>query len=193
MIRQSLSRMTTVFIYVCLVWLAVRAVAVVGRALAWPVDGFRGADGVLGVATPALAMALLVASLFKEPAAPGRVNWALGLVLSGTFLLFDLGKILHSKEMVAFFVDSGWPGWLHWVVMAAEVGGALVLARYAGSRSGLAAGLLLFGVMAGAIFTHKRNGDPAAASFDAARQAVLLCCYVGLHPRLRGWSVGRRA
>lgn len=181
------SRLTVLFPACCATWLVVRAAGVFGRMLDWKPAGLVVAEPLLSAVVVTVGSFLALASLRTRPASPARSAWALGATISVTFLLFDLGKFLHPDEMVAFFRASGWPAWLHWAVMIAEVVSALTIARYAPGWAGAAAAMVLLAIMGGAVFTHLRNGDPLVAIGDAARQAVLLTSYLALHPGVRRW------
>lgn len=181
------SRLTAIFPGCCAAWLGVRVAGVIGRILDWKPIALVIADSLLGALTLTIAGALAVASLTSRLAQTSRTAWTLGAAISTTFLLFDLGKLLHPDDMVAFFQASGWPGWLHWAVLTAEVISALTVIRHAPYWPGAASAAVLLAIMAGAVFTHLRNADPLDAISDAVRQALLLISYLALHPLLRGW------
>ncbi|WP_029911695.1 DoxX family protein [Caulobacter sp. UNC358MFTsu5.1] len=179
------------FAAVCAAWISARGLAMAGRMAdaAWaPV--FSGLDDILGLVCPVACIAAVFIWRPSRPAgaSPTAPTFALAWVLAATFLMFDLGKALHTAEMIAFFQTSGWPGWLHWVVMAIEVSTALILLLAPLSRIAALSSAALFLVMIGAVLTHARNGDPLLASFDAVRQMVMLACFQGLHPS--GWLRG---
>ncbi len=93
--------------------------------------------------------------------------------VSLAFLATELGKLAHDSEMRAFFTASGYSVWFLYAVIAAETIGAVGL-LLPGVRLVAAWGLAL--VMAGAIATHVRNGDPATDSLEAAHLLATLLC-----------------
>jgi hypothetical protein len=56
--------------------------------------------------------------------------------------------------MEQFFLSSGYPAFLHYVVMALELTGSLALLFFAKRRPGLAAAIGLGVIMAGAVATQ---------------------------------------
>lgn len=86
------------------------------------------------------------------------------------FFAFEIGKLAHDAEMRRFFLASGYPVWFMYAVMAAEIVGAVGLMF---ERTRRYAALWLIAIMAGAIGTHARNGDPFSDSLDAVRMLLI--------------------
>lgn len=100
------------------------------------------------------------------------------LLIAGKFLLFEVGKVRHNQEMEQFFLSSGYPALLHYVVMTLEVAGSLALLVFAKRRIGIAAAVGLGLIMIGAVATHWRNGDPLSDAYDAIAQAIYIVTYL---------------
>jgi hypothetical protein len=133
----------------------------------------------------ALTVAYAIGAAFPSTRGNGARQRALwlatvgaALLVAGKFLLFEVGKIRHNEEMEQFFLSSGYPAFLHYVVMALELTGSLALLFFAKRRPGLAAAIGLGVIMAGAVATHMRNGDPLSDSYDAISQAVYIATYL---------------
>ena len=119
-------------------------------------------------------------SQVSEPTGPVDAFVKSGIVLKGlcfsaalSFLTIEVGKLGHDADMRTFFVQSGYPVWFMYAVMAAEILGSLGLfleATIVPSAS------CLFLIMSGAVFTHWRNGDPLSDSTDALHLLILLAC-----------------
>lgn len=105
------------------------------------------------------------------------LSTGLAIYVACAFFGFEIGKAAHDAEMRQFFVGSGYPIWFMYAVMAAEVAGALVLLA---QRTRFFAACWLGAVMAGAIVTHVRNGDPFSDSLDAVRMLILVVCIATL-------------
>jgi uncharacterized membrane protein YphA (DoxX/SURF4 family) len=103
-----------------------------------------------------------------------------------SFFAVEIGKLTHDAEMRAFFVSSGLPGWVNYCVIAAEILLSLALFRR-GALVAAAAGLGC--LMAGAILTHWRNGDPFSDSLEPFHLLVLLACVLVLAPRRGGRAI----
>ena len=107
-------------------------------------------------------------------------DWTLrGLCVSTAlaFLATEVGKLAHQEEMRSFFTASGYPAWLLYVVIALETLGAIGLLE---PRVRLVAACGLAVIMAGAIATHARNGDPVSDSFEAMHLLATLAAIVGV-------------
>jgi uncharacterized membrane protein YphA (DoxX/SURF4 family) len=114
-----------------------------------------------------------------------RATMGTAAYVSASFLGFEVGKATHDAEMREFFVASGLPIWLMYVVMTAEIVGAIALLFGTTRRSGAA---LLALIMVAAISTHLHNGDPIQDSVDAIRMLVLsgglfLCARAGVRTK----------
>lgn len=96
-----------------------------------------------------------------------------GLCLSTAlgFLATELGKLLHMEEMRQFFLASGLPVVLLYVVMIGETLGSIGL-LVPSVRLVAACGLIL--VMVGAVGTHVHNGDPWSDSYEALHMLAVL-------------------
>lgn len=99
------------------------------------------------------------------------VTTGLARYVALAFFAFEIGKAAHDDQMRQFFTASGYPVAFMYVVMAAEIAGALGLLS-ARTRLAAAGGLAL--LMVGAIGTHLRNGDPFADALDALRMLLVL-------------------
>ena len=144
---------------------------------------FRGG---LALAGGLFALAVLLTFTFRpgRRAPPGLAfagsNWTLrGLCVSTAlaFLATEVGKLAHQAEMRSFFTASGYPGWFLYVVIALETLGALGLLE---PRVRLVAACGLSVIMAGAIITHARNGDPVSDSFEAIHLLATLNVIVAI-------------
>lgn len=73
------------------------------------------------------------------------------------------------------FEQFGYPSWLHGVVGALELlgGAALLVGLAAGHRVSLAGGLLVTGVLVGAVVSHLRVGDSVGETAPAVVLLVL--------------------
>jgi len=97
------------------------------------------------------------------------------LSVSISFICTEIGKVAHHAEMREFFVQSGYPVWFLYLVIAAETRGAVGL-FFPRTLLAAASGLTL--IMAGAISTHLRNRDPFPDSLEALHLLVLLACII---------------
>jgi hypothetical protein len=93
-----------------------------------------------------------------------------------SFLTIEVGKIGHDADMRTFFMQSGYPIWFMYAVMAAEVSASFGLFF---RDTVLPSASCLFVIMCGAFFTHWRNDDPLSDSTDALHLLMLLAC-IGL-------------
>lgn len=100
-----------------------------------------------------------------------KVGHGLACYAALSFLAFEVGKLAHDDQMRQFFTASGYSIAFMYVVMAAELLGAIGLLS---TRTRLAAACGVSALMAGAIGTHLRNGDPFADSLDALRMLLVL-------------------
>jgi uncharacterized membrane protein YphA (DoxX/SURF4 family) len=97
------------------------------------------------------------------------------LSVSISFISTEIGKVAHDAEMRQFFLQSGYPVWFLYFIMAAETLGAVGLFF---PRTLLLAAFGLTVIMAGAIRTHLRNRDPFSDSLEALHLLVLLVCII---------------
>ncbi len=97
--------------------------------------------------------------------------------VSLAFLCTEIGKLAHDADMRQFFLQSGYPVWFLYFVMAAETAGAIGLFL---PRTMLPAALGLAILMMGAIRTHAHNGDSFSDSLEALHLLILLACLVVL-------------
>jgi uncharacterized membrane protein YphA (DoxX/SURF4 family) len=146
-------------------------------------------SGARWVVLGAAAAAAAISSLSARGAALAFVRAPVvlrGLCLFAALSYFaiEAGKLAHDAEMREFFTASGYPVAMMYAVMAAETVGAVGLLV---PRARLAAAAGLSVLMAGAIGTHAKNGDPFSDSLDAVRFLVLLGAIAALAsaPRLR--------
>jgi hypothetical protein len=86
--------------------------------------------------------------------------WALQVAAAAMFAMAGFAKLSGAPEMVGMFDAIGAGQWFRYLTGALEVGGAVLLLLPALAGVG---GLLLAGVMAGAILTHLFivGGSPA--------------------------------
>jgi uncharacterized membrane protein YphA (DoxX/SURF4 family) len=94
-----------------------------------------------------------------------------------SFIAVEIGKLAHDADMRQFFMQSGYPFWFHYAVMGLELLGALGL-LVSTVRIPAAIGLSL--LMAGAIATHSRNGDPFTDSLEAVHLLILISCIASI-------------
>lgn len=97
--------------------------------------------------------------------------------VSISFLCVEIGKLSHDSDMRQFFLQAGYTVGFMYVVMAAEIAGAVGLLV---PRMTVPAALGLMAVMAGAVRTHAHNGDPFSDSLEAVHLLILLGCIVVL-------------
>jgi len=137
---------------------------------------------VIGTAVAAAGLVLLNRFGVRFGNEAARIFVSSPLVLKGlclsaaiAFLSTEIGKLAHDAEMRQFFLDSGYPVWFLYFVIAAETLGsfALLAARLVFPA---AAGLSI--LMLGAIHTHYRNGDPFSDSLEAFHLLIILACIV---------------
>ena len=127
----------------------------------------------LGVAAAAIALAAparrqpVLGALVFSPRLRGALRLSIALAYAG----FEIGKATHPAEMRQFFADSGLPAWLNPAVIAGETVLAAAL-FWPAAEIAAAAGLAL--ILAGAIATHARTGDPFSDSLDAVHLLALL-------------------
>ncbi len=107
--------------------------------------------------------------------------WAATIMCISFFCMVTIGKSRNLKEMEEFFVQSGYPASLNYVIIMVECFFSIGLLFHARLRTGLPSAIVLLLVMLGAIFTHTRNGDPLAASYDAFSQLLTLCFLIALY------------
>lgn len=139
---------------------------------------FRG--GIV-LAGGLLALAMLVLARLRPTDRPGPAglsfaasDWTIrGLCISTAlaFLATEVGKLAHQAEMRTFFTTSGYPAWFLYVVIALETLGAIGLLE---PRVRLVAACGLAVIMAGAVVTHARNGDPWSDSYEALHMLAVL-------------------
>jgi putative oxidoreductase len=100
-----------------------------------------------------------------------------GLCLSVamSFICTEIGKVAHDADMRQFFVQSGYPAWFLYFIIAAETVGAVCLLV---PKTILPAAFGLSLIMTGAIRTHLRNHDPFSDSLEALHLLMLLTCIV---------------
>jgi len=105
--------------------------------------------------------------------------WALQVAAAAMFAMAGFAKLSGAPEMVGMFDAIGAGQWFRYLTGALEVGGAVLLLLPALARVG---GLLLAGVMAGAILTHLFivGGSPAVPT---VLLAVLLAIAYGRRDR----------
>lgn len=113
-----------------------------------------------------------------------KVGHGLALYAALAFLAFEVGKLAHDNQMREFFLASGYPVAFMYVVMAAEIAGALGL-LHVRTRLAAAGGLAM--LMFGAIGTHLRNGDPFADALDALRMLLTVLSIAGLSLLAARW------
>lgn len=106
--------------------------------------------------------------------------WAATITCASFYCMVSIGKMRNAKEMEEFFVQSGYPASLNYVIIIMECFFSIGLLLHAKIRTGLLSAIVLLVVMLGAIFTHARNGDPIAASYDAFAQLFVLCLLIAL-------------
>jgi hypothetical protein len=164
------------------VWLAcVALLPVAAPGMATVLRQLIGLSLVLG---PCLAGAALVATAVAlgratppDPMPRQLLLLGLSTYVALSFFGFEIGKALHDAEMRQFFLTSGFSVGFMYTVMALETIGALGLLT---RRLRALSALLLVLVMAGAIATHARNGDPFSDSLDALRMLLVLACILAL-------------
>lgn len=142
-----------------------------------------GVTAYAAVAIAGVAVAAAMAALVRAIRPVGAANAASAFVTSPrlaaglaffvalAFAGFEVGKAAHDAEMRQFFLGSGYTVGFMYLVMLVESVGALGMLV---ARLRLAASILLALVMAGAIATHARNGDPFSDSLDALRMLLLV-------------------
>lgn len=157
----------------------------------------------VGVAAASAVVRIIRSHRSRTGEATGAVDSFVrsGIVLRGlcfsaalSFLTIEIGKLGHDADMRAFFVQSGYPVWFMYSVMAGEILGSLGLflkATLVPSAS------FLFLMMCGAVFTHWRNGDPLSDSTDALHLLIMVACiallgYVDSVPPFCATPSGRR-
>jgi uncharacterized membrane protein YphA (DoxX/SURF4 family) len=107
--------------------------------------------------------------------------WAAAIMCASFYLMVSIGKSRNAKEMEEFFVQSGYPASLNYVIIMVECFFSIGLILHPKLRTGLLSAIVLLLVMLGAIFTHWRNDDPIAASYDAFAQLLTLCFLIALY------------
>lgn len=107
--------------------------------------------------------------------------WTAAIMCVSFYFMVSIGKMRNAKEMESFFIQSGYPAALNYVIIGVECFFSIGLLLHAKIRSGLLSAIMLLFVMLGAVFTHWRNGDPIAASYDAFSQLLILCFLVALY------------
>lgn len=168
-------------VLLAVVWLACVALLPVAAGMAMVLRQLIGMTVVLG---PCLAGAALVATavvlgraLPPDPMPRQLLLLGLSIYVALSFFGFEIGKALHDAEMRQFFLTSGFSVGFMYTVMAVETIGAIgLLSRRLRALSALVLAL----VMAGAIGTHARNGDPFSDSLDALRMLLVLACILAL-------------
>jgi putative oxidoreductase len=100
------------------------------------------------------------------------ILWAIQLGVAGMFFMAGASKLTGNEQMVQLFQSIGIGQWFRYVTGLMEVTGALLL--LIPSLSGLG-GLLLTGVMAGALATHffVIGGDPTMAIVLLVASAII--------------------
>lgn len=88
-------------------------------------------------------------------------------------------KVTHQEEQIMEFQRFGYPQWFRVVTGITEIGAGvgLLVGLVWRPELGWGGGLLLGGVLAGAVLTHIRIGDPPSKT---AVPAVLLALTAGL-------------
>lgn len=168
-------------VLLAVVWLACVALLPLAAGMAMVLRQLIGLTVVLG---PCLAGAALVATAVVLGRAPPPDPMPRQLLLLGlsiyvalSFFGFEIGKALHDAEMRQFFLTSGFSVGFMYTVMTVETIGAIgLLSRRLRALSALVLAL----IMAGAIGTHARNGDPFSDSLDALRMLLVLACILAL-------------
>jgi hypothetical protein len=107
-------------------------------------------------------------------------KWGIIIRIAGYFIFVTLGKSRHMDEMIVFFTASGYSESFLYVILILECLGALGIILDFYFRTGIFAAIGLIILMAGAILTHVRNGDPLTDSDDAFRQMTGLIFLVML-------------
>jgi hypothetical protein len=98
------------------------------------------------------------------------IKWGAVIRIAGFFLFVTLGKYRHLDEMITFFTASGYSESFLYIILILECLGALGIILDFYFRTGIIATVGLMVLMAGAIITHLRNGDPLSDSYDAFAQ-----------------------
>lgn len=102
------------------------------------------------------------------------------IICASFFFMVTIGKSRNAQAMEDFFVQSGYPASLNYVIMVVECIFSLGLLLHFKLKSGLVSVFVLLAVMLGAVITHVRNGDPIADSFDAFNQIFILLVIIFL-------------
>ena len=104
------------------------------------------------------------------------IIWIIGIL----FILTGAAKLLHLDTVsIEIFQRAKYPDWLYYAVAVTEmVGGALVLSPKA-RRTG---GLMLCGIMFGAVWTHHYLGD---ALWHYIAPALILLAVVWVVARVK--------
>lgn len=93
------------------------------------------------------------------------------LLVASIFVARAALRLIHPEFNVLRFAVLGWPPWSVWVVSAAELAGAALLAGAASFRVGAAT----LGLVAGAfVWTYARLGVPEAGLGSAGLLAALI-------------------
>ena len=100
------------------------------------------------------------------------VLWLVQVGVAAMFVMAGFGKLTSDPQMVGLFQAIGIGQWFRYLTGSLEVLGAILLVIPALSGLG---GLLLTGVMAGALATHLFiiGGDPTMAIVLLAASAVI--------------------
>ncbi|MCK6554242.1 DoxX family protein [Candidatus Binatia bacterium] len=97
--------------------------------------------------------------------------WVLTTLLVALFVLAGGGKLAATEQAAAEFARFGYPQWFMLLIGALELLAGLSLLF---PRSALPGALTLVPVMAGAVWTHWRLGEPVLAPATAGGMLALL-------------------
>lgn len=99
---------------------------------------------------------------------------AVSILCASFYFMVSIGKLKHATEMEEFFISSGYPAILNYIVIFFECIFSLALLISFAPRVWLIAISGLLFILLGAVLTHVKNGDPIEDSFDAFMQILLL-------------------
>jgi DoxX-like family len=105
------------------------------------------------------------------------------------FIVSTIGKFQSMEYMRQFFHTSGYSNSFLYFIMTAECGFGLLLLFNLNFYLKLAAIIMLFSIMVGAVVTHARNGDPLSDSGNA----ILLGVTILIMAAIYGWRYRQKS
>jgi uncharacterized membrane protein YphA (DoxX/SURF4 family) len=114
-----------------------------------------------------------------------RVLWAASISEANAFFMSTVGKSRGMSYMIDFFHQSGYAVWFLYFIMVAETAGGIGILLHFRLRTGIAAVIGLWLIMAGAVYTHWHNGDPFSDSYAAVHHLISLGLLLALFLRER--------